>query len=79
MKGENEVKEAKIELKMLPPHLKYVFLEGGNNKPMITNNSLSPSEEEKLIEVLRVNSGAIGWSISDMKGISPSTTCIEIS
>ena len=57
---------------MLPSHLKYVFLEGGSKKPVIINNSLSPSEEEKLIKVLKVNSGAIGWSISDLKGISPS-------
>ena len=56
---------------MFPPHLKYVFLEGGNNKHVIINNCLSPSKEEKLIEVLKVNSGAIGWSISDLKAISP--------
>ena len=41
---ENEVKEAKVELKMLPPHLKYVFLEGDNNNLVINNNSLSPLE-----------------------------------
>ena len=72
LKGENEVTKPKVELKLLPQHLKYVFLEGGTNKPVIISNSLSPSEEEKLIEVLRVNSGAIGWSISYLKGISPS-------
>jgi len=72
LKGENEVTEPKVELKMLPPHLKYVFLEGGSNKPVIISNSLSPSEEEKFINVLKVNSGVIGWSIFDLKGISPS-------
>ena len=72
LKGENEVTKPKVELKMLPSHLKYVFLEGGSNKLVIISNSLSPSKEEKLIEVLKVNSGAIAWSISDVKGISPS-------
>ncbi|XP_052723860.1 uncharacterized protein LOC128193792 [Vigna angularis] len=57
---------------MLPPHLKYVFLEEVGSKPVIISNSLSPAEEEKLIEVLKANKGAIGWSISDLKGISPS-------
>jgi len=72
LKGENEVTKPKVELKMLSQHLKYVFLEGGSNKPVIISNSLSPLEEEKLIEVLKVNSRAIGWTISDLKGISPS-------
>ncbi|XP_014519721.1 uncharacterized protein LOC106776764 [Vigna radiata var. radiata] len=71
-----KVKESKIELKELPPHLKYVFLEDNGGKPFIISNSLSPKEEEKLVEVLKVNKGAIGWSISDLKGISP-TYCIH--
>jgi len=72
LKVENEVNEAKVKLKMLPPHLKYTFLERRNNRPLIIDNSLSPLEEEKLIEVLKVNSEAIGWSIIDSKGVSPS-------
>ncbi|XP_047172232.1 uncharacterized protein LOC124840256 [Vigna umbellata] len=71
-----KVKENKLELKMLPPHLKHVFLEEGGNKPVIISNSLSSKEEENLVEVLRVNNGAIGWSISDLKGISP-TYCMH--
>ncbi|XP_052728494.1 uncharacterized protein LOC108327310 [Vigna angularis] len=68
---EEKVKGSKVELKMLPPHLKYAFLEEGGNKPVIISNSLSPKEEEKLVEILKANKGAIGWSISDLKGISP--------
>ncbi|XP_052732433.1 uncharacterized protein LOC128196235 [Vigna angularis] len=71
-----KVKEIKMELKMLPPHLKYVFLEEGGNKPVIISNSLSSNEEEKLVEVLKANKGAIGWSISNLKGISP-TYCMH--
>ncbi|XP_014523660.1 uncharacterized protein LOC106779955 [Vigna radiata var. radiata] len=71
LNSEEKVKERKPKLKMLPPHLKYVFLEEGVNKPDIISNYLSPKEEEKLIEILKANKGAIGWSISDLKGISP--------
>ncbi|XP_047183032.1 uncharacterized protein LOC124849187, partial [Vigna umbellata] len=71
-----EVKEKKLELKILPPHLKYVFLEEGGKKPVIISNSLSSIEEEKLVEVLKANKRAIVWSISDLKGISP-TYCMH--
>ena len=37
---------------------------------------LSKFEEEQLIEILKANKGAIGWSISDLKGISP-TYCMH--
>ncbi|XP_052726166.1 uncharacterized protein LOC128194651 [Vigna angularis] len=73
---EEKVKESKLELKMLPPHLKYAFLEERENKPVIISNSLSPKEEERLVEILKANIGAIGWSISDLKGISP-TYCMH--
>nr|KYP31778.1 hypothetical protein KK1_047733 [Cajanus cajan] len=62
----------KPELKMLPPQLKYVFLEEGGNKPVIIRNSLTPSEEEQLVNVLKKNQEAIGWTLADLKGISPS-------
>ncbi|XP_014511522.1 uncharacterized protein LOC106770213 [Vigna radiata var. radiata] len=72
-----KVKESKLELKELPLHLKYVFLEANGGKPVIISKALSPKEEEKLVEVLNVNKGAIGWSIADLKGISP-TYCMHM-
>jgi len=63
-------------LKELPSHLKYVFLSKDASKPTIINNNLTPLEEEKLIRVLRGNEGALGWNISDLKGISP-TYCMH--
>jgi hypothetical protein len=60
-----------LELKELPEHLKYVFLEEGKTKPAIISNSLGPENEEKLITVLKRNKEALGWSIKDLKGISP--------
>jgi len=39
---------------------------------MVISSALTASEEEKLISVLKANEGAIGWTFSDLKGISPS-------
>ncbi|KAK2373435.1 hypothetical protein QL285_074466 [Trifolium repens] len=63
--------EVKLELKTLPSHLKYAFLEEGNIKPIIISSSLS-THENSLIHVLKENKDAIGWALSDLKGISPS-------
>jgi hypothetical protein len=56
---------------MLPSHLKYVFLGDECTKPVIISNTLPTKEEYKLIQVLKKNEGAIGWVLSDLKGISP--------
>jgi hypothetical protein len=63
--------DQKLELKMLPPHLKYVFHEEGGRKSVIISSSLTTSEEERVIKVLKAHKRAIGWSLSDIKGISP--------
>jgi len=52
---------------MLPPHLKYNFLEGDVKKSIILSSSLTAKEEGRLIEVLKLNQGAIGWQLSDLK------------
>jgi len=56
--------------KELPSHLKYVFLSKDASIPVIISSTLTPFEEEKLTRVLRGNEGALGWNISDLKGIS---------
>ena len=63
-------------LKQLPEHLYYPFLRGQSEFPIIILASLSPLEEEKLIEVLRKHKSALAWSISDIKRISP-TICMH--
>ncbi|XP_057418149.1 uncharacterized protein LOC130712328 [Lotus japonicus] len=63
--------EEKSELKPLPSSLKYAYLEEGENKPVILNSALTPLEEEKLLRVLRDHKSALGWTIDDIKGISP--------
>ncbi|KAL5569995.1 hypothetical protein UlMin_026570 [Ulmus minor] len=69
----SSVKEPpKLELKELPSHLRYAFLEESSYYPVIINSSLNDLEEEKLLRVLREYRKAIGWTIDDIKGISPS-------
>ncbi|XP_068648704.1 uncharacterized protein [Aristolochia californica] len=41
--------------------------------PVIISSKLSAPQEEKLVQVLKENKKAIGWTIADIKGISPST------
>ncbi|MCH91321.1 hypothetical protein A2U01_0012248 [Trifolium medium] len=71
-----EVKPIVPKLKQLPSHLKYVFLGDDDSHPAIISSALTPLEEEKLLRVLRDNKEAIGWKISDLKGISP-TFCMH--
>ena len=40
---------------------------------MIISSKLSALQEEKLMQVLKEHKTAIGWTIVDIKGISPST------
>ncbi|KAL0305317.1 UNVERIFIED_CONTAM: hypothetical protein Sangu_3038500 [Sesamum angustifolium] len=62
-----------LELKELPKHLKYAYLGENNTLPVIISSKLNTLEEEKLIRVLREFKEAIGWTIADIKGLSPST------
>jgi len=39
---------------------------------VVISSTLTASKEEKLISVLKANDGAIGWTLFDLKGISPS-------
>ncbi|KAG9453691.1 hypothetical protein H6P81_006595 [Aristolochia fimbriata] len=83
VKQENKEKEkgakikdpSKLELKPLPSSLKYVYLED-DSKPVIISSCLNAREEQLLIDVLSKHKKAIGWTISDIKGISP-ITCMH--
>ena len=61
-----------LELKPLSDSLKYVFLGPNKTLPVIIAADLTLEQEVQLIEVLRDHQAAIGWSIADLKGISPS-------
>ena len=60
-----------FDLKPLPVELKYAYLEENNQCPVVISSLLNASQESSLLEVLRKNKQAIGWKISDLKGISP--------
>nr|GEW04476.1 reverse transcriptase domain-containing protein [Tanacetum cinerariifolium] len=60
-----------VELKALPPHLEYAFLEGDDKLPVIITKDLSMEEKTALITVLKSHKRAIAWKLSDIKGISP--------
>ncbi|KAM1404658.1 hypothetical protein ACFX2I_013121 [Malus domestica] len=65
-----------LELKPLPSHLKYIFLGENETLPAIISSSLTAQEEEKLVRVLKEFKSALGWTLADIKGISP-TTCMH--
>nr|GEW57223.1 reverse transcriptase domain-containing protein [Tanacetum cinerariifolium] len=62
---------SKVELKDLPPHLKYAFLEGDDKLPVIIAKDLSVEEKTALITVLKSHKRAIAWRLSNIKGINP--------
>ncbi|CAM8965200.1 unnamed protein product [Rhodiola kirilowii] len=61
----------KIELKPLPEHLKYAFLGDNNTLPVIIKSGLEAGQEHSLIKVLRQHKLAIGWTLADLRGVSP--------
>ena len=60
-----------FELKPLPKNLKYAYLDEKSIYPVIISANLSSEEEEKLLDVLKAHRPAIGYSLDDLKGISP--------
>nr|GEZ46872.1 reverse transcriptase domain-containing protein [Tanacetum cinerariifolium] len=60
-----------VELKDLPPHLEYTFLEGDNKLPVIIAKELGDEEKSALIKVLKSHKRAIAWKLSDIQGINP--------
>ena len=67
----SEERPPKLELKPLPSHLKYAFLGVEETLSVIISSSLESDQENKLLEILRTHKTAIGWTIEDIKGISP--------
>ncbi|GJR53854.1 reverse transcriptase domain-containing protein [Tanacetum coccineum] len=60
-----------LELKDLPSHLEYAFLEGTDKLPIIISKELKDEEKAALLKVLKSHKRAIKWKISDIKGIDP--------
>ena len=60
-----------FELKQLPDTLKYAYLDEKKTYHVIINANLSEDEEARLFKVLRKHKAAIGYTVDDLKGISP--------
>ncbi|KAK1681359.1 hypothetical protein QYE76_042207 [Lolium multiflorum] len=61
-----------FDLKPLPGNLKYAHIDDKKIYPVIISSKLSEVEEERLLEILKKHRGAIGYTLDDLKGISPS-------
>nr|GEZ40167.1 reverse transcriptase domain-containing protein [Tanacetum cinerariifolium] len=60
-----------LELKELPSHLEYAFLEETDKLLVIIAKDLKDDEKEDLLKVLKSHNRAIAWKITDIKGIDP--------
>ncbi|GJT18276.1 hypothetical protein Tco_0876982 [Tanacetum coccineum] len=67
-----------LELKELPEHLEYAFLQEDNQLPVVISSALSATEKASLLEVLRNPKEAIALSIADIKGIDSSFCTYKI-
>ena len=66
-----------VEEKQLLNHLRYAYLGEESTLPIIISSSLSNMEEEKLLKILKEHKEAIGWSLTEIKGIR-SSMCMHM-
>ena len=74
MTGDEPKEPQQLELKPLLVELKYAFLEENEQCPVVISSLLTTSQEHDLLRLLKRNKQALGWKISDLKGINP-TIC----
>jgi len=67
----SSVQPPKPDLKPLPFNLKYLFLGENETFPVIISSKLNAHQESKLLQTLKIHKNALGWTIADIKGISP--------
>ncbi|GJW15059.1 reverse transcriptase domain-containing protein [Tanacetum coccineum] len=61
-----------LELKPLPKHLQYAFLEKDSLLPVVISALLKEDEKKRLVSILKNHKDAFSWKIYDIPGISPS-------
>ncbi|GJW09548.1 reverse transcriptase domain-containing protein [Tanacetum coccineum] len=59
-----------LELKDLPSHLEYAYLEQNDKLPVIIAKGLKNGEKDALLKVLKSHKRAIAWKITDIKVMS---------
>ena len=70
--GDEPKEPQQLELKPLPVELKYAFLEENEQCSVVISSLLTTAQEHNLLHLLKKNKQALGWKISDLKGINPS-------
>ena len=60
-----------LKLKILPKHLKYAYLGEQETLPVILASNLTNRQEEDLMTILKKYKEAIGWTMTDIKGLRP--------
>ena len=63
-------------LKPLPLGLKYAFLNNDRESAVIISDKISKDETLWLLTILEKHRSAFGYSLEDLKGISPAFTPI---
>jgi len=66
-----ETPKPPIELKPLPPGLTYAFLNNNLEFPIIMSDKLTQEQTLRLMTVLEKHHSVFGYSLQDLKGISP--------
>nr|GEW73371.1 reverse transcriptase domain-containing protein [Tanacetum cinerariifolium] len=78
-KAKSLIKEPpKLELKDLPSHLEYAYLEGVDKLLVIIAKDFKDNEKEALLKVLKSHKRAIAWKITDIKGSDPRFCILKI-
>nr|GEU88795.1 reverse transcriptase domain-containing protein [Tanacetum cinerariifolium] len=76
-KAKSSIEEPlELELKELPSHLEYAFLEETEKLPVIIAKDLKDVEKEALLKVLKSHKRVIAWKIIDIKD-RPMTHLLE--
>ncbi|GJS16926.1 reverse transcriptase domain-containing protein [Tanacetum coccineum] len=71
-KAKRLIKEPpELELKDLPSHLEYAYLEENDKLLVIIAKGLNDDEKDVLLKVLKSHKRDIPWKITDIKGIKP--------
>nr|GEW17777.1 reverse transcriptase domain-containing protein [Tanacetum cinerariifolium] len=60
---------SELELKVLPFHLEYAYLECVDKLPVIISKDLKDDEKEALLKVIKSHKREIAWKITDIKGV----------
>ena len=58
--------------------MRYAYLGNASTLPVIISKSLTSTEEDKLLRVLKDHKNALSWSLADLKGICPSMCMHQI-